>query len=192
MLSRVSQPSDLALNEFKKAGMQSVTPHMLTDEERGKIEAALAIIATPEQAGAGSEAARAGFRRWHSGRRNRAYIAPLPQPGMYDITLRASVIGESLTQFLTIKENRVFRDDGSGLAVTVTGKGTDALTYVLLHESSHVVDRNCGPHKCPRRRVRYRRLEEPQRAGAFTDCSYAENIFPGWRSASLGAGLCCL
>ena len=47
LLSRVAKPSDLATNEFKKAGMQGVAPYTPTDEERGKIKAALASL--PDQ-----------------------------------------------------------------------------------------------------------------------------------------------
>ena len=37
-----------------------------------------------------------------------------------------------------------FSDKGSQIKVVVTGTGADALTYVLLHESSHVLDGACG------------------------------------------------
>jgi len=61
----------------------------------------------------------------------------------YDITLRASLIHESLSDFLTTKEQRVFRNPARGI-VTVRGEGVSALTYVLVHESTHVVDATLG------------------------------------------------
>ena len=63
---------------------------------------------------------------------------PVANTGLYDITLRASILNEPLSTFLTTKERRIFTDDGSGITVTVEGTGADALTYVLLHESTRM------------------------------------------------------
>jgi hypothetical protein len=45
---------------------------------------------------------------------------------------------------LTTKERRVFTEDGSGTTLRVSRTGTDAVTYVLLHESTRVLDEACG------------------------------------------------
>ena len=58
---------------------------------------------------------------------------------LFDITLRAGILDETLSAFLTAKERQLFADDGSGTSVSVNASG-DALRYVLLHEASHVVD----------------------------------------------------
>ena len=59
---------------------------------------------------------------------------------MSDITIRASVFGETLTHFFTHKEQRCFSPDGSNMKVVFSGGDADAFTLVLLHESTHVVD----------------------------------------------------
>lgn len=58
---------------------------------------------------------------------------------LFDITLRAGILDETLSEFLTAKERQLFAGDGSGTTVSVKASG-DALHYVLLHEASHVVD----------------------------------------------------
>ncbi|WP_150132878.1 hypothetical protein [Acidisarcina polymorpha] len=123
--------------------MQDVKPHTLTSEERKAVEAALAALPALNK--------RVLERHLH----NLAFVDGIPgegtgltspskKTGLSDITLRASVIDESLTTFLTNKERRVYKQDASGMTITVAGTGTNALTYVLLHESTHVVDISCG------------------------------------------------
>jgi hypothetical protein len=143
LMSRVGPSSEVAIVEAKKAGMQDIRPHTLTASERSEVEAALSALPALNR--------RVLVRKLH----HLAFLDGIPgqgsgltsedaKTGLYDITLRASLLGESLSEFLTTKERRVFVADGSGITVTVSGAGVDALTYVLLHESAHVVDRICG------------------------------------------------
>jgi hypothetical protein len=143
LMARVGPPSQLAIQEFKDAGMEAVKPHTLTASERTKVEIALASLPRLHK--------RVLEKKLHY----LAFVDGIPgigtgltsldaKTGLYDITLRASILDEPLSTFLTNKERRVFTDDGSGLTVTMSGTGTDALTYILLHESTHVVDKSCG------------------------------------------------
>jgi hypothetical protein len=152
LMARVGPPSDVALDEFKKAGMEDIRPHTLTASERAKMEAVLASLPALNR--------HVLEKKLHS----LAFVDGIPgegtgltsesaKTGLYDITLRASILDESLSTFLTTKERRVFTADGSGLTVAVEGTGTDALTYVLLHESTHVVDKSCSITSAPHSRV---------------------------------------
>lgn len=62
----------------------------------------------------------------------------------FDITLRASLLNEDLTTFLNTKEARLFEEDGSGTSIAFDAGNSDALTYVLLHEATHIVDQVLG------------------------------------------------
>jgi hypothetical protein len=143
LMARVGAPSPTAVDEFKKAGMDEVRPHVLTATERAKVASVLASL--PElnrrvlEKGLHSLAFVDGIPGEGTG-----LTSPMGKTGLYDITLRASILDEPLSTFLTTKEQRVFTKDGSGVTVTVTGTGTDAVTYVLLHESTHVTDFACG------------------------------------------------
>ena len=143
LIARVGAPSRLAMKEFKKAGMQGVTPHILTAEERSKVEAALASLPALNKRVLEKKLHSLAFVDGIPGE-GTGLTSPEAKTGLYDITLRASIVDESLSTFLTTKERRVFVEDGSGTTVTITGTGTNALTYVLLHESSHVADKGCG------------------------------------------------
>ena len=65
-------------------------------------------------------------------------------PAQFDITLKASLLGDSLSDFLNTKERRLFEEDGSGFVVSFDAGDADALTYILMHEASHMVDQVMG------------------------------------------------
>jgi hypothetical protein len=143
LMARVGPPSKLAVDEFKKAGMEGVRPHVLTASERAKVKTALASLPALNKYVLGKGLHSLAFVDGIPGE-GTGLTSPFGKTGQYDITLRTSILDEQLSKFLTTKERRVFADDGSGITVTVKGTGTDALTYVLLHESTHVVDKSCG------------------------------------------------
>jgi hypothetical protein len=143
LMTRVGPPSQVAVDEFKNAGMEEVRPHVLTAPERAKVEVALASLPALNRYVLGKRLHSLAFVDGIPGE-GTGLTSPDAKTGLYDITLRTSILDEQLTAFLTTKERRVFADDGSGITVTVKGTGTDALTYVLLHESTHVVDKSCG------------------------------------------------
>jgi len=143
LMARVGPPSRAAVDEFKKAGMESVRPHTLTANERAKIEAVLDSLPTLNRNVLGNKLHALAFVDGIPGE-GTGLTSPVAKTGLYDITLRASILDEPLSTFLTTKERRLFIDDGSGVSVTVSGTGIDALAYVLLHESSHVMDFACG------------------------------------------------
>jgi hypothetical protein len=143
LMGRVGEPSQEDVEAFKKAGMKDVKPHTLTSEERIAVEAALAALPALNKRVLDQHLHKLAFVDGIPGE-GTGLTSPNTKTGLSDITLRASVIDESLTTFLTNKERRVYTQDGSGMTVTVTGTGTNALTYVLLHESTHVLDVSCG------------------------------------------------
>jgi hypothetical protein len=152
LMARVGPPSDVALDDFKKAGMEEIRPHTLTASERAKMEAVLASLPDLTRHVLEKKLHTLAFVDGVPGE-GTGLTSESAKTGLYDITLRASLLDESLSTFLTTKERRVFTADGSGLTVAVKGIGTDALTYVLLHESTHVVDRSCSITSAPHSRV---------------------------------------
>jgi hypothetical protein len=143
LLSRVGAPGALAISQFKKAGMQDVTPHSLTADQRRKVAVALAALPKLTRHVLALRLHTLAFLDGIPGE-GTGLTSPASVPGLYDISLRTSVIDESLIQFLTTKEALVFLNDGTGASVTVTGTGADAVTYVLLHESAHILDKVCN------------------------------------------------
>lgn len=157
IIAKLGAPSEEAKKKFADAGMRSVHAHTLTLTERVDVERAIASLPVLHR--------QVLSEHLHS----LSFVDGIPGEGTgltsrngtsdsYDITLRASLIHESLSDFLTTKEQRVFRNPARGI-VTVRGKGVSALTYVLLHESTHVVDATLGLT---------RDLEPPLVNGAWT------------------------
>ena len=54
--------------------------------------------------------------------------------------VRASVLHETISEFLTRKERTCYVASGPGETVSVEAGSLPALVYVLLHESIHVID----------------------------------------------------
>ena len=142
LMQKVGAPSKFVMDTFKSSGMLDVKPHTLTDEERQKIKAALAALPPLHRKVLLDRLDDLAFIDGIPGE-GTGLTSPGKQHGHYNITLRASIINESLSTFLTTKERRDFSNDDSGITVTLKGQGTDALHYVLLHESTHVVDQTC-------------------------------------------------
>lgn len=179
VMAKLSMPSAKAIERFTASGMQGIRPHSLAPDERLAVERAIAALPALHR--------QVLADRLHS----LSFVDGLPGAGTgltskvdggntYDITLRASLIAESLSHFLTVKERRVFQPAG-GAVVTVRGEGVDALTYVLLHESTHVVDATLGLT---------RELKTPLTQGVWTDrATPVERIAhePAARTAFRGA-----
>jgi hypothetical protein len=65
--------------------------------------------------------------------------APVPAP-LFDITIRAGILPQTASEWLTAKERTCFTATDSTLQVAIEAGVRPALDYVLLHEATHVVD----------------------------------------------------
>lgn len=185
LMDRVGPPSDEAVGVFKYAGMENVTPHVLTTPEWAKVEAVLNSLPSLTKRVLMKKLHRLAFVDGIPGE-GTGLTSPVAKTGSYDITLRASIFDESLSRFLTTKERRVFTDDGSGTVVSVEGTGTDALTYVLLHESTHVMDKSCGLTASGSRLVGGIWSDESDLAPQLSSSVAATTIFRGGSRIEVG------
>lgn len=140
---RLAAPPPRAIERFAEAGMRDVRPHVLTPSERQRVETALASLPVFYRAVLERRLHRLSFVDGMAGQGS-GLTSPAGPGGQFDLTLRASLIDESLSAFLTAKERRLFAADDSGHMVTIEASGADALTYVLLHEATHVADASLG------------------------------------------------
>jgi len=143
LASRVALPEPEVIATFEGAGMRDVGPHVLTQAERARVEAALSSLPALHRRILGQKLRRLSFVDGIPGQ-GTGLTSQVGDSDRFDITLRASLFDESLSEFLTTKERRLFEPDGSGRTLTVEASGADALFYVLLHEASHVVDSTLG------------------------------------------------
>jgi hypothetical protein len=138
--SRVKETPAAILKMLKELGGTPPTDHALTGEERRKLSAALASL-PPLHRRILSERLRG--LNFVDGMPNTALTSTInpdePYP-LFDITIRAGVLREDVSEWLTQKERTCFDAAGSPLSVAVEAGKLDAIVYALLHEATHVVD----------------------------------------------------
>lgn len=138
--SRVATTPASVLKMFADAGMGSPTPHALTDAERRQLDAAVAALPPAHRRILGDRLRTISFLDGMPNTALTSTVNPSDPYRLFDITVRASVLRESASAFLTAKEQTCFEADGSPVSVSIDAGTLDALVYVLLHEATHVVD----------------------------------------------------
>ena len=67
-----------------------------------------------------------------------------PTKRTFNITIRAGVLNETVSELVTRKERTCFDMTAAPLDLSIDAGAMDALVYVLLHEATHVVDSSLG------------------------------------------------
>ena len=138
--SRVKETPPSVLKMFEGLGGAAPTAHALTDAERRKLSAAFAALPPLHRRVLGDRLRSVSFL---DGMPNTALTSTVnpdePYP-LFDITIRAAILGQDVSEWLTEKERTCFDAAGSPLRVAIDAGKLDAILYVLLHEGTHVVD----------------------------------------------------
>jgi hypothetical protein len=149
--SRVAPPDDVVLQAYVDSGVNP-TPHELTDAEWAKVDAAVQRLPELHRRVLQEHLRRLSFLDVPPGGGNALTrdVDPKSPHKQFDITLRAGLLDETLTEFLNGKERGVFEPDAAGPTVTIDAGDTSALVYILLHETTHAVDATLGVTTSPR------------------------------------------
>ncbi len=175
---RIVPPHEETIKAYMDAGAKETKAHVLTEREWALVEDAIADLPELYRRVLEQRLARLSFVDAPASlgtALTRASGGPNGE-SMFDITIRAEVLEQSLWEFLTQKEAALFFPDGSGYSVRVSAGDTAALTYILLHEATHVVDRTLdvttggGPFKAVW--VDYRSLAQPYAGSAASRSVY--------------------
>ena len=137
--ARVTQTPADVLKKFQEAGM-SPTEHVLTNTEREKIATAFALLPPLHQRVLKERLKSISFL---DNMPNTALTSAFnyeEKYNLYHITFRAGILNETISQWLTWKENTCFDTAHARTRVHMEGGQMNALVYVLLHETTHVVD----------------------------------------------------
>ncbi|OON70458.1 hypothetical protein B0919_00015 [Hymenobacter sp. CRA2] len=59
---------------------------------------------------------------------------------LFDITIRAAILPQTASEWLTEKKRTCFAANNSSLQVAIEAGLRPAIDYILLHEATHVVD----------------------------------------------------
>jgi hypothetical protein len=139
LASRLTTTPNAVLQRFRGSANSTITPHQLSTAERAKVDGALQQLP--------------GFARqaFLQHVRSISFLEGMPSNGttikedgtagpVFDVVLRASILNESISDFLTRKERNCYSATDSTKTLSVDAGPLPALLYVLLHESVHIVD----------------------------------------------------
>jgi hypothetical protein len=141
--TRVKETPADVIKMFEDAGM-SPRQHQLSPAERLKVENAFAALPPLHQ------------RILKEHLRSISFLDNMPNTALtstvniddayrlYDITFRAEILRQNVSNWLTEKERTCFEAKGSSLSVSIVAGKLDAIVYILMHEATHVVDGSLG------------------------------------------------
>ncbi|MDJ1493127.1 hypothetical protein QNI19_09315 [Cytophagaceae bacterium DM2B3-1] len=139
LTQRVRKTSESVLEKFREAGMNP-SEHKVTSEEEKIIAEAFATLPPLHQ------------RVLKEHLRSINFLDNMPNTALtstinfedkftvYDITIRAAILKQTISEWLTTKELTCYDTTHSQTNVFVIAGELNALVYVLLHETTHVVD----------------------------------------------------
>lgn len=120
--------------------MQPVN-HTLTAKEKDKVEKAFAMLSPLHVKILKEHLHSISFM---DNMPNTALTSPVETADSsrkFNITFRAEIINETVSQWATWKENTYYTfPEGNELKIHIEAGELDAMVYVLLHEATHVVD----------------------------------------------------
>jgi hypothetical protein len=142
--SRIAATPASVLKMFADEGVGTPTKHVLTANERHRLTAAFAILPPLHRRTLSDRLRSISFLDGMPNTALTSTVNPDEPYRLFDITVRAGVLNDDVSVFLTWKERTCFDTTGSSRNVFIEAGTRDALGYVLLHEVSHIVDFSVG------------------------------------------------
>jgi hypothetical protein len=176
--SRVKETPATVLKMFEEAGGAAPTAHALTEAERRKLSAAFAALPPLHRRVLSERLRSVSFLDGMPNTALTSTVNPDEPYRLYHVTIRAAILREDVSEWLTWKERTCFEAAGSPLSVAVEAGKLDAIVYVLLHEATHVVD------DCLRITPAIRSGDQPAGdapASAFTEGAWSGRTTPSPR-----------
>lgn len=140
LLSRIERTPDYVMKMFRDAAM-SPSEHTLTKEEMSIVASAVAALPPLHQRVLKQHLKSISFL---DNMPNTALTAPITSDDdsikLFHITFRAGILHQTISEWVTEKERTCFSGGDSTISVGIEAGFLNALTYVLLHEGTHVVD----------------------------------------------------
>lgn len=141
---RVKIAPESVFKMFREAGLKPVN-RTLTTAEKEKVSKAFEHLTPLHQRILKQHLLSISFM---DNMPNTALTSQLDTSGatkMFNITFRASLLEENISQWATWKENSCFTPTAdSSYQLRVEGGSMDAIVYVLMHEATHIVDAVTG------------------------------------------------
>ena len=140
LIERILKAPESVFKKFQDAGMQPEN-HPLSKSEQGKVERALSNLPPAYYKLLEHHLHSISFM---DNMPNTALTSIIESTGpakMFNITIRASILNETVSDWATQKENSCFDQEvDPTMKIEIEGGELDAIQYILLHEASHVID----------------------------------------------------
>lgn len=138
--SRVQGTPSAILKMFEGYRQPVPTAHILTKGERLELAAAFAALPPLHRRILGERLRSVSFLDGMPNTALTSTVNPDEPYRLCDITIRAAILHQSASEWLTEKERSMFDAAGSPLSVSIEAGKRNALLFVLLHEATHVAD----------------------------------------------------
>lgn len=148
LFQRIQIAPESVFTMFRKAGMQPIN-RTLTAVQKEKVRKAFEQLPTVHQRILRQHLQSISFMDNMPNTALTSLLDSAGGPNRFNITFRASLLDETISEWATWKENTGFEPTANGLyRVRVEGGNLDAILYVLMHEATHIVDAilNITPH----------------------------------------------
>jgi len=148
LTERTQLAPESVFKKFRQAGMKPVN-HILSPNEKEKVAKAFSLLPPLHQKVLKEHLYSISFM---DNMPNTALTSPVEISGpekMFNITFRAEILKETISEWATWKENSCYvPSESNEYQVTIEAGNLEAIVYVLLHEATHVVDAvlNITPH----------------------------------------------
>lgn len=139
LVNRVNKTPENAMAIFHEAGMQP-TEHILTAQERDAVTAAFKLMPPLHQRVLKEHLAGISFLDNMPNTALTSMVVSADSVRRFHITFRAAILKQTISEWLTEKERTCFIADSSTRLVSLYAGKLNAIIYVLLHETTHVVD----------------------------------------------------
>jgi hypothetical protein len=142
--SRVKDTPASVLKMFEEPGVTPPTAHLLACEDWRKLSAAFAALPPLHRRILSERLRSVSFLDGMPNTALTSTVNPEEPYRLFDITIRAPILKQTASEWLTWKEQSMFDTAGSTLSVSIEAGKRDAIIYVLLHEATHIVDACLG------------------------------------------------
>jgi hypothetical protein len=131
------------LKMFEAAGMNPVN-HSLSEEELKIVTASIEKLPVLHQQVLRKRLLQISFLDNMPNTALTAPVNPKDSLKLFIITVRAEILHQTVSEWLTEKERGCFDFSNSGLDLRYNAGNLNAFVYVLIHEATHIVDAALG------------------------------------------------
>lgn len=131
------------LKMFNEAGM-SPNEHKMTRKENLLVKAAFEMLPSLHKQVLKEHLQSISFLDDMPNSALTSKIGPNASNRLYNITFRAAILKQNISEWLTEKECTCFDNKDKSRSVIILAGKLNAIFYVLLHEATHVIDGSLG------------------------------------------------